>query len=199
MRTHITERLQGSAPAPDPEAEARAGLAPAADAAFPRPLTRAAVLVALVEGAAGHAVVLTRRAEHLLDHPGQISLPGGRIDPGDAGPLAAALREFREELGADPDRVEVAGFLPPLPVVTGFVLTPVVGFVAGRPTFAPDPREVAEVFEVPLAYFLDPANVLTGTRRVRGVDLPVLEYRYGPWRIWGATAQVLHSLVLKIL
>lgn len=198
-RERIALRLLGTAPAADPEAEARAGLLPGTDGAFPWPLTRAAVLVPLLERPGGHVVVLTRRADHLPDHPGQISLPGGRIDPDDAGPLAAALREFREEIGGDPAQVAIAGYLPPLPVVTGFVVTPVVGFIERHAAFIPDPAEVAEVFEVPLAFLLDPANVRCGHRQVRGIELPVAEFVYGRWRIWGATAQILQSLIKNIL
>ena len=198
MRRQIIARLHGTSPARDPEGMARSALPPGADALFAGPLTPAAVLVPLVERSGGDAVVLTRRADHLTDHPGQISLPGGRVDPQDAGPLAAALREFREELGAQPPHVDVAGFLPPQAVVTGFIVTPVVGFISAEASFQPDPVEVAEVFEVPLAFLLDPAQALAGTREFRGVRLPMVEFHFGERRIWGATAQILLSLVKTI-
>ncbi len=199
VKARIVERLRGTGPAPDPEAEARAALAPVvAQALFPKPLVRAAVLLGLVEHPAGLTVLLTRRSEHLQDHPGQISLPGGRIDAQDAGPLAAALREFQEELGLASGAVEVAGYLPVHPVITGFVVTPVVGFLPEGLAFRPDAFEVAEVFEVPLEFVLDPANVTVGRRQVHGIEIAVCEYQFGPYRIWGATAQILKSLVDKI-
>lgn len=165
---------------------------------FPNPLIPAAVLLLLVDREPGLTVLLTRRTDHLRDHPGQISLPGGCIEPGDAGPLGAALRETREELGIAPAVVNVLGYLPPHPVVTGFAVTPVVGLVPAWVGIQHDPSEVAEVFEVPLEFVLDPANVNRGMRRIRELEVPVLEYRYGTHRIWGATAQILYSFSIKI-
>lgn len=153
--------------------------------------TPAAVLLALVDRPLGPHVVLTQRTAHLKDHAGQISLPGGRIEPEDGDAGAAALREAREEIGLPPEQVEILGALRHYDTVTGFRIHPVVGWVAGPVTYNPDPFEVAEVFEVPLAFALDAANhrrdsyVRNGERRHFYV-LPY-ENRY----IWGATAGIL--------
>lgn len=140
-------------------------------------------------------MLLTRRTDHLRDHPGQISFPGGRLDPRDTGPLAAALRETAEELGIPSGLVEIAGYLPAHAVVTGFAVTPVVGFLPGVLDLRPDSFEVAEVFEVPLDFLLNPHNAIAGFRRIESFELPVWEYRYESRRIWGATAHILRSFV----
>lgn len=199
MKQAILDRLRGSRAAADPVAAALAGLpAEIVAAVFPGPLTPAAVLVPLVVRQAGVSLVMTRRAEHLRDHPGQISFPGGRVSPGDPSPVATALRELDEEIGVAAGDVELAGFLPPHPVITGFVVTPVVGFLATPTSFRCDPVEVAEVFEAPLDFFLDPANCQRGQREVRGVTLGVLAWEFGGHRIWGATANIIQSLCLLL-
>lgn len=199
IRSRIEQRLSQSRAAVDPESEARATWPPdVAAVLFPAPLVPAAVLMPLVERRGGLAVLLTRRSDHLRDHPGQISFPGGRVEPGDAGPLATALREMDEELGIDPAHVGVAGYLPAQAVVTGFVVTPVVGFLPGDIAVRPDAREVAEAFEVPLRYVLDPINLRESTRVVHGLEVPVFEYTYSGHRIWGATASMLHTLARLI-
>ena len=135
--------------------------------------------------------MFTERADHLKDHPGQVSFPGGRIEKGDAGPVEAALREAEEEVGLDPRHVSVAGCLERLLTVTGFLITPVVGFVA--PPFEPvlDRTEVAEVFEVPLEFLLEGGNVRRTYRERMGVRLITHEVEYDGHRIWGATASML--------
>jgi 8-oxo-dGTP pyrophosphatase MutT (NUDIX family) len=196
VKSRITERLRGTAPAHDVQSEARAPWPPEISAAlFPKPLVPAAVLVPLVERDTGLTVLLTRRTDHLRDHPGQISFPGGRLDPGDAGPLEAALRETTEELGIAACIIEVAGYLPPHAVVTGFVVTPIVGFLPATFDLRPDSFEVADVFEVPLDFLLNPVNAIPGRRRVQDLELPVWEYIYERHRIWGATAHILKSFV----
>lgn len=162
-------------------------------ALYPAPLVPAAVLVALVPAASGWEVLLTRRTDHLRDHPGQISLPGGRLEAADDGPLAAALREAEEEVGLAPALVEVLGYLPPHPVVTGFAVSPIVGLI--RPGFElrPDPTEVAEIFGVPLDYLLRDDAFAAGEREVRGVTVPVYSCQHGRHLIWGATAHILHT------
>jgi 8-oxo-dGTP pyrophosphatase MutT (NUDIX family) len=196
VKALIAERLRGTAPPGDLEREARAAFAPdIAARLFPHPLVPAAVLVPIVERDAGLCVLLTRRTDHLRDHPGQISFPGGRIERADGGPGAAALRETREELGIDPARIEIIGYLPVHPVVTGFAVTPVVGFVSSPFELRPDPHEVAEAFEVPLAFLLTPGAAVAGTRRWHEIELPVWEFPYEGRRIWGATAQILRSLL----
>jgi 8-oxo-dGTP pyrophosphatase MutT (NUDIX family) len=116
------------------------------------------VLIAVVERPEGPAILLTRRTDHLRDHAGQICFPGGRIEPADPTIEAAALREAEEEIGLPPAQVELLGRLPAYDTVTGFRIHPVVGWVAEPVSLAPDPFEVAEVFELPLAFVLDPAN-----------------------------------------
>lgn len=153
-----------------------------------RRLTPAAVLVPLVEHPDGLTVLLTRRADDLKHHPGQISFPGGRLEPVDDGPAAAALRETQEETGLGADRVEVVGYLDNYLTITGYCVTPVVGFVRPGFDYVPDETEVAEIFEVPLAHLFDPANVVRRRKRFMGMTLPYYEIPYGSYQIWGATA-----------
>ena len=158
----------------------------------------AAVLVPLVERPEGHAVLLTRRTDHLHDHPGQISFPGGRLDDSDAGPVDAALRETVEEIGLGPEFVELAGLLDGYETVTGYGVTPVVGFI--RPGFALtlDPFEVAETFEVPLAFFLDETSRRVHSRMHEGRRRYYYAFEYANRYIWGATAGMLVNLQRRI-
>ena len=184
----------------DPASAARQRLPPGVDESlFPEPLIPAAVLVPLVDVTGELEVLLTRRTDHLKDHPGQISFPGGRVETRDAGALGAALRETEEEIGLSADFIDVVGYLEPQPIVTGFAVTPVVAFVRPGFSLVLDQFEVAEVFQVPLAHFLDADNLAVGVRRVRGFDVPVYEYRYQGYRIWGATAHMLRAFCLKLL
>lgn len=163
-------------------------------------LKPAAVLCGLVDRGDGDGwrVILTRRADHLNRHAGQVAFPGGRIDPQDPTPEAAALREAQEEIGLAPAHVEMIGAIDPHRTVTGYAVTPFVGFV--DPGFAPrpDPSEVAEVFEPPLAFLMDPANRVQEMRQGPG---PRGAYWAMPWEgryIWGATARMLVSLSDRI-
>lgn len=156
-----------------------------------QPLRPAAVLVALVERAAGPQVLLTRRTEALRHHAGQIAFPGGRIEADDADPVAAALREAQEEVGLGAALSSPLGYLDPFVTITGFHVFPVVASVAGGFVPVPDPGEVAEAFEVPLGFLLDPGNVHTLEVDFQGRRRHVLEFRYGGHRIWGATAAML--------
>ena len=156
--------------------------------------TLAAVLVPLVNRPAGLQVLLTERSAELPDHPGQISFPGGRVEAGDASLAATALREATEEVGLPSSQVSIIGRLPEYETVTGYRVTPVIGWVEPPFTLMPDPIEVADVFEVPLVFLLDPANQqrhfrMVGTRRRDYWAIPYRE-RY----IWGATAAMLLML-----
>lgn len=163
--------------------------------------TPAAVLVGLVPRAGAFNVLLTVRNVDLRHHAGQVSFPGGRIEPGDAGAADAALREACEEVGLQRAQAEPLGWLDPLLTVTGFRILPLVALVS--PDFAPvaDPREVAEVFEVPLDYLLADANLRRVPVEYRGRAREVLEYVPFPGveaRIWGATASILHNLTRRL-
>jgi 8-oxo-dGTP pyrophosphatase MutT (NUDIX family) len=161
---------------------------------FTSPLVPAAVLVGLVPRETGWEVLLTRRTDQLRDHPGQISFPGGRLEAQDEGPLAAAVREAREEVGIEREFIDVVGYLPPHAVITGFAVSPVVAILRPGFTLQADPSEVAEIFGVPLDYLLDSAHFIAGERVVRGVRLPVYTCQFRSHLIWGATAQILHTL-----
>jgi 8-oxo-dGTP pyrophosphatase MutT (NUDIX family) len=157
-------------------------------------LRPAAVLVPLVEHADGIAVLLTQRTAHLSAHAGQIAFPGGRIEEDDASAIAAALRETHEEVGLPPDRVEIVGRLDTYITGTGFEITPVVGLVAPPYPLAIDPFEVAEAFEVPLAYILDPRNHQRVERESAGRLRCFFVLPYEGRNIWGATAGILVNL-----
>lgn len=162
----------------------------------PRPALReAAVLVPIViEDRPEPALILTKRSSALKHHPGQIAFPGGKVDPGDADVVAAALREGQEEIALDPMHVDVLGKLPPHETVTGFNVTPVVGLISPLFTPEPDVREVAEVFEVPLSHVLNPQNYLIESRRWRGQHRYFFTVPWGPYYVWGATARMLRAL-----
>jgi len=187
-------------PAADPVAAALARLpAGAAEAWFDAPLVPAAVLVPLVARGDALSVLLTQRTAHLKDHPGQVSFPGGRAEPGDRGVVDTALREVHEEIGVGPDLVRVVGYLEPQAVITGFAVTPVVGFVAADYSLELDAFEVEEAFEVPLDFLLEDRNVISVTRNVRGVEMGFYEFHYEGRRIWGATGIMLKRFIDLIL
>jgi len=157
-------------------------------------LTGAAVLVPLVDHPSGLTVLLTQRTAHLADHGGQISFPGGRIEPTDEHPVAAALREAEEEVGLPASHVEVVGRLDTYVTGTGFEVIPVVAFVRVPYPLRPDPSEVAEVFEVPLDFLVDPANLQRGSREWRGTTRFFFALPYETRYIWGETAGMLVNL-----
>jgi 8-oxo-dGTP pyrophosphatase MutT (NUDIX family) len=152
------------------------------------------VLVPLVNRPEGLQVLLTQRAADLPDHPGQISFPGGRVEPGDPSVAAAALREAAEEVGLPPGQVSILGHLAEYETVTGYRVTPVVGWVELPFQLAPDPIEVADVFEVPLAFLLDPANQQRHFRMLGALRRDYWAIPYGERYIWGATAAMLMIL-----
>ncbi len=161
-------------------------------------LTAAAVLVPLIEAPEGFRVLFTRRTEHLSNHAGQISFPGGRCEPGDRDAIACALRETEEEIGLDRRFVTIFGRLDPYVTVTGFRIEPVVGFVAPGFTLRPDADEVAEVFEVPLDFLLDPRNHRRDSGMRNGIQRYWYAIPYGRHNIWGATAGMLMNLYHKV-
>lgn len=158
----------------------------------------AAVLVPLMNRAGGLSVLFTRRADHLTHHAGQISFPGGRLEPDDRGAADAALRETEEEIGLPASHVEIIGYLDNYITITGYSVTPVVAIV--RPDFDMriDRTEVAEVFEVPLDYVLDPARVRQRRKKLFGIRVAYYEIPYGPHKIWGATAGMLVALRMAL-
>jgi 8-oxo-dGTP pyrophosphatase MutT (NUDIX family) len=153
----------------------------------------AAVLVPIVDRPE-LTVLLTQRAAHLKNHAAQISFPGGRLERDNESHVEAALRETEEEIGLPRSYVRVLGFLESHLVFTGFHVVPVVGLVQPGFTLLPDPKEVADVFEVPLNHLLDAANHGTRTRHVAGGILHIYDIPYGERAIWGATAGMVMSL-----
>lgn len=158
-----------------------------------RPIRNASVLVPVVRRSHELTVLFTRRTAHLHDHAGQISFPGGRAEADEA-PLDTALRETEEEIGLPRERIEVLGTLSEYVTVTGYRVTPVVGLVHTPFELKPDEFEVAEIFEVPLAFLLDPANHQRNQVITDGVERHYFAMPYGPYYIWGATAGMLMNL-----
>ncbi|WP_425456723.1 CoA pyrophosphatase [Denitrobaculum tricleocarpae] len=157
-------------------------------------LTPAAVLVPIVERAEGLTVLLTKRTAHLHDHAGQVSFPGGRVDPGDSGPVSTALRETEEEIGLARHHVRLIGQLDTYVTRTGFEISPLVGLIAPPFELRPDDFEVAEVFEVPLGFILDPASQKRQSRMFKGALRHFYVFPYDDYYIWGATAGMLVNL-----
>lgn len=149
------------------------------------------------------SLVLTQRTAHLKTHSGQVALPGGKLDPEDADAIAAALRESQEEVGLDPSHVEVLGTLPVYITGTAFVVTPVVALISEHARFVPNPNEVAEVFEVPLPFLMDPANHRWHQFEWEGDvrNWYSMPYHQGDHHrfIWGATAGMLRNLYRFLL
>ena len=160
-------------------------------------MTPAAVLVAIVQRTEP-GVLLTVRPDTMRKHPGQISFPGGRVDPGDVDAVAAALREAEEEIGLPPARVEVVGIADRYVTVTGFEVTPVVGIVPPDLPLSPHPGEVAALFEAPLHYLLDPAHQRERSAMWRGRERHYYEIEWEGRRIWGATAAMIVNLTRRL-
>lgn len=154
----------------------------------------AAVLVGLRD-AGEPMMVFTVRTDHLSSHAGQVSFPGGRTDPTDEDALITALRESEEEIGLDRKLVKPLGYLDCFETISGFCITPVVASIAAEARFEPAPNEVAEVFEVPLAFFLERKNLKRYVMEFRGKRRDMVEFQYNGHRIWGATAAMLQNLV----
>ncbi len=164
-----------------------------------RVLRPAGVLVLVApEGPLGPSVWLTKRASGLRHHPGQIAFPGGKVDPGDDGPIGAALREAREEIGLPGAALEVLGTLPPHETVTGFQVTPVLACQTAGFSPAAEAGEVDEVFTVPLTHLTNLSRYRVERRRWRGVWRHYDVVPWGPYYIWGATARMLRALALRL-
>ena len=157
----------------------------------------AAVLLGFREGVQPR-LVLTVRTDHLPSHAGQVAFPGGRSEPADGDALTTALRESEEEIGLDRTLVTPLGYLDYFETISGFCITPVVAKIAAEAQLYPAPDEVAEVFEVPLAFLLEPANLRRYTMEFRGHQRPMVEFIHGGHRIWGATAAMLLNLLQRM-
>ncbi len=160
----------------------------------PTQLRAAAVLVPLVDRAGVLSVLLTQRTEDMPSHAGQIAFPGGRKQSEDSSLIVTALRETEEEVGIDRSFVEVVGPIDTYVTRTGYAVTPIIGFVRPVFTLKPDPREVADVFEVPLDFFLDPANHHIHSRTWQGRERRYYAMPYGERYVWGATAGMIKNL-----
>jgi len=200
LKTRLIDRLS---PPDDGWADARTGcsdfdLNPGAARWVEGPLKPAAVLIAIVSGADGASVLLTRRTDSLTRHTGQIAFPGGRLDVGETA-VKAALREAREEVDLDPGLVEVLGLSDPYETVTGYLVTPVIGWITQVPMLKASPDEVAEIFHAPWDFLMDPANhsrdhveATDGVRR--WFWAMTWDQRY----IWGATAGIIRGLRARL-
>jgi 8-oxo-dGTP pyrophosphatase MutT (NUDIX family) len=158
----------------------------------------AAVLIPVIARPDGATVLLTRRAEHLKDHAGQIAFPGGKMDASDAAPLDTALREAEEEIGLARRFVEPIGYLDPYLSSTGFRIMPVVAMIDPAHHLRIDPSEVESAFEVPLGFLMDPARHETHEREWRGMMRRYYAMPYGDYYIWGVTAGILRNLYEKV-
>jgi 8-oxo-dGTP pyrophosphatase MutT (NUDIX family) len=157
-------------------------------------LREAAVLVPIVERPEGLTMMLTQRTDHLDHHPGQISFPGGHIEDNDASPEDAALREAEEEVGLERTHVEIIGRLDQYVTRTGFSITPIVGLIDPSHSVSADEFEVADIFEVPLAFLLDANNHRRDSRIYKGTKREFYAMPFGDYYIWGATAGMIRNL-----
>ncbi|WP_010215797.1 CoA pyrophosphatase [Sphingomonas sp. PAMC 26621] len=164
---------------------------------IPSALAQAAVLVPVTDRVEP-GVILTRRTDTMTRHAGQVAFPGGRIDPGDAGAIAAALREAEEEIALPRDVVHVVGEADRYRTVTGFEVTPVIGVVPPDLVFTPNAAEVAIVFEVPLGFLLDSGNHIEASVEWQGRNRHYYEILWGEHRIWGATAAMIVNLSRRL-
>ena len=158
----------------------------------------AAVLIGFIECAGEAHVILTKRTEQLKSHSGQIAFPGGKIDATDASPEAAALREAQEEIGLEPEEVEVLGRLPNYHSGSGFLIHPVLALVKPGANFAINRDEVEYMFDVPLSFLMDPTNHLKSSKEFKGAKRHYYEMPYGEHYIWGVTAGMIRVLYDRV-
>ncbi len=184
----LRDRLAGHSPAPVAATPAERGQPE---------LVPAAVLVGIVTGPEP-GVLLTRRTAHLRQHSGQVSFPGGRIDPGDSGPEAAALREAQEEVGLDPSHAELLGRLPDHVTVSNYRVTPVTALLSPGFVSLPSAHEVAAVFLLPLAVLLDPNAPQRRHETIRGVERSFWVWPHPEHHVWGTTAEILMHLARRL-
>lgn len=161
-------------------------------------LKPAGVLIPVRQHASGLSVLLTQRSADLKHHAGQVSFPGGRMEEADANIEVTALRETREEIGIVEEQVAIIGYLDPMPTVTGYAVTPIVGLVDGSIELTIDKTEVEFAFEVPLAYLMDVDNHRHVSREWQGLSFSMVEFHFDGHRIWGATAQMLLRFINMI-
>jgi 8-oxo-dGTP pyrophosphatase MutT (NUDIX family) len=203
LPARIRTALRGSSPQRETDRALFAGVPPEYDTRMRRfapanPL-RAAVLIPIVQDGEDAGILLTRRAEDLRSHAGQVSFPGGRCDPETEDPVATALRETEEEIGLARSFIEVIGFLPDHLVISGYQVTPVVAMIAPGYALAPDPIEVADVFAYPLRALFDESQHRTRTRKFPDGDIEVYDLSYDDRNVWGATAGMLMTLYRTVL
>lgn len=195
----IQARLDQLRPVPGSVLGGDSGLSLRALPAAMRQPVQAAVLMPIVMRGDGAGMLLTQRSANLSHHAGQISFPGGRAEHTDNGPVATALRESHEEIGLKPEQVRVLGALPQYLTVTGFAVTPIAAWVEGNPALTPAEREVAEIFEAPLEYLLDPANYRIHSAQLPdGANRSYYSVSWDKYFIWGATAAMLRNLYLAL-
>ena len=194
MRERIISAFGGPGEAPDARGDGPSWLDAASPSEGGRTMTQAAVLIPLIDRADGMTVLLTQRTDHLTSHAGQISFPGGRMETRDGSPEDTALRETEEEIGLPRIHVELVGRLNVRETGTGYRVVPVVGLIDPPFPLAADPSEVAEIFEVPMAFVLDPANHRFETRVHGGVERQFYVLPYRDYYIWGLTARLLVNL-----
>ena len=197
MPTDLRARLQAALASPAP-GSSDFDLNPGFVLPGNRVLRPAAVLVGIMQTQGEPHLVLTKRASHLRNHPGQIAFPGGRMDDSDSALTDTALREAHEEIGLPRDAVHVLGQLPAHETVTGFRVTPIVAEITRDFALRPDPAEVAEVFSTPLAHVTDTARFRVERRIWRGTWRNYYIVPWGPYYIWGATARILRGLADRV-
>jgi 8-oxo-dGTP pyrophosphatase MutT (NUDIX family) len=195
--TIALEQLRARLPQTPPELGGHDDYDPSAERPATFGAVKAAVLLPLILRDRP-SLLFTRRTESLARHSGQVSFPGGRSEAGDLSPVETALRETFEETGIAASHVTMAGYLERYLTGTGFDIQPVVGLLAEGFSLAPDPREVAEIFEVPLAFLCDPANLRRESREIGGRHRSFYAFTYMSHEIWGATAAIVVSLVQRL-